>query len=96
MVARDSDSARSRLSCGNARIQLSWRARRSVFFVISGFLITYLLINDQLATGKVSLKNFYIRRAVRILPAYLAFVAALFLLTRVTFLELSQPRILDN
>jgi peptidoglycan/LPS O-acetylase OafA/YrhL len=54
------------------------------FFVISGFLITYLLIKERDRTGWVSLKNFYIRRALRILPVYVAYlvvVAALQLFT---------------
>jgi len=32
------------------------------FFVISGFLITYLLLKEHLETGKISLRNFYARR----------------------------------
>jgi peptidoglycan/LPS O-acetylase OafA/YrhL len=49
----------------------------TVFFVISGFLITYLLLNEKLRHGNISLKNFYLRRAIRILPAvflYLLFM----------------------
>jgi peptidoglycan/LPS O-acetylase OafA/YrhL len=38
------------------------------FFVISGFLITHLLIQEQAERGFISLKNFYARRALRILP----------------------------
>lgn len=40
-----------------------------VFFVISGFLITGLLIKEIRNTGKISLLGFYARRAKRILPA---------------------------
>src|SRR5262249_451846 len=40
-----------------------------VFFVISGFLITTLLIREREKTGTISLKKFYWRRAVRIFPA---------------------------
>lgn len=40
-----------------------------VFFVLSGFLITGLLLAEVLATGRVSLIDFYVRRARRILPA---------------------------
>jgi peptidoglycan/LPS O-acetylase OafA/YrhL len=40
-----------------------------VFFVISGFLITGLLLRERLATGRLSLTGFYARRAVRLLPA---------------------------
>jgi len=40
-----------------------------VFFVISGFLITTLLLKERETTGTISLKNFYVRRAYRIFPA---------------------------
>lgn len=40
-----------------------------IFFVLSGFLITSLLIRERATTGRVSLKNFWIRRIRRILPA---------------------------
>lgn len=45
------------------------------FFVISGFLITYLLIREHDQTQRVSLRGFYIRRGLRILPVYFAFLA---------------------
>jgi peptidoglycan/LPS O-acetylase OafA/YrhL len=51
-----------------------------VFFVISGYLITSLLIKEHERSGAISLRAFYIRRAWRIFPAsfaYLAIVAAL-------------------
>ncbi len=40
-----------------------------VFFVISGYLITLLLIGEHERTGTLSLKGFYLRRARRLLPA---------------------------
>ncbi|NUT22832.1 MAG: acyltransferase [Hamadaea sp.] len=40
-----------------------------VFFVISGYLITSLLLREYGQTGRISLRGFYIRRAKRILPA---------------------------
>ncbi|WP_433297015.1 acyltransferase family protein [Actinoplanes sp. CA-030573] len=40
-----------------------------VFFVISGFLITSLLLREAEATGRISVAGFYCRRAVRLLPA---------------------------
>ncbi|MET0419241.1 MAG: acyltransferase family protein, partial [Actinoplanes sp.] len=39
-----------------------------VFFVISGFLITSLLLREVTKTGKISLPRFYARRAIRLLP----------------------------
>ena len=58
---------------------LSWMGNLgvSVFFVISGFLITLLLLKEECQYGDISLKNFYIRRACRILPAYFAFLLAM-------------------
>ncbi len=49
-----------------------------VFFVISGFLITSLLCRELQSTGAVSLRHFYLRRALRILPAYMAYLIVLF------------------
>ncbi|GGN47662.1 acyltransferase [Actinoplanes campanulatus] len=40
-----------------------------VFFVISGFLITTLLLKELTRTGRISLATFYARRATRLLPA---------------------------
>jgi len=40
-----------------------------VFFVISGFLITSLLLREAERTGRISVARFYCRRAVRLLPA---------------------------
>ncbi|QDU24150.1 acyltransferase family protein [Urbifossiella limnaea] len=51
-----------------------------IFFVLSGFLITTLLLREHEQTGRTSLGGFYLRRSFRILPAYvcfMAFVAAL-------------------
>jgi peptidoglycan/LPS O-acetylase OafA/YrhL len=51
----------------------------SVFFVISGFLITRLLLDEQRRTGTIRLRAFYLRRFWRLFPAaytYIAFVAA--------------------
>lgn len=47
-----------------------------VFFVMSGFLITSLLLREVLATGTVSLRGFYARRALRLLPASTVVVLA--------------------
>ncbi|WP_417067681.1 acyltransferase family protein [Niveibacterium terrae] len=41
-----------------------------IFFVISGFLITTLLSGEFRARGEISLRHFYLRRALRIWPAY--------------------------
>ena len=41
-----------------------------VFFLLSGFLITTLLLREQENTGGINLKNFYMRRTLRIFPVY--------------------------
>jgi peptidoglycan/LPS O-acetylase OafA/YrhL len=51
------------------------------FFVISGFLITLILLKELNATGTISLGRFYFRRALRIFPAFYAYLAAGFALT---------------
>ena len=47
-----------------------------IFFVISGFIITTLLIEEHQKNSSISLVQFYIRRCFRILPAYWLFLAA--------------------
>jgi peptidoglycan/LPS O-acetylase OafA/YrhL len=46
-----------------------------LFFVLSGFLITTLLLQEHVATGAISLRGFYARRGLRLLPAVLALLA---------------------
>jgi peptidoglycan/LPS O-acetylase OafA/YrhL len=55
----------------------------SIFFVLSGFLITTLLLKELLKTGEISLKRFYIRRTLRILPLAYLFLLVLLLLDQV-------------
>ena len=45
----------------------------SIFFAISGFLITWLLLRERDSTGTVSLTAFYARRSLRIFPAFYVF-----------------------
>ncbi|WP_316824794.1 acyltransferase [Pedobacter miscanthi] len=46
----------------------------TVFFVISGYLITSLLIREYKNTGKINIKAFFIRRAFRIIPVFFLYV----------------------
>jgi peptidoglycan/LPS O-acetylase OafA/YrhL len=59
-----------------------------VFFVISGFLITTLLLEESDRTGTVSLFHFYLRRFFRIFPAFYALCAVLFVLEQARVIEL--------
>lgn len=63
-----------------------------VFFTLSGFLITRLLIDEHHRRGGVSMKNFYIRRGLRLLPALFALVAGVWLAAAL----LDVPRIEDR
>jgi peptidoglycan/LPS O-acetylase OafA/YrhL len=60
-----------------------------IFFVISGFLITTLLIKEKISNGNINLKSFYIRRAFRILPVLFLFLFTLMLLNKLFSLEIS-------
>ncbi|TMQ07351.1 MAG: acyltransferase [Deltaproteobacteria bacterium] len=47
------------------------------FFVISGFLITTLLVSEYRKHGRISLRDFYIRRVYRIFPAFYVYLAVM-------------------
>src|SRR5512141_1532304 len=52
-----------------------------LFFAISGLLITYRMLEERDRTGDIGLRSFYIRRASRILPAAILFLAVVSLLS---------------
>jgi peptidoglycan/LPS O-acetylase OafA/YrhL len=52
----------------------------TVFFVLSGFLITYILLIEKEKSGTINFKRFYLRRAFRILPMYYLAVGGMYLL----------------
>ncbi len=58
-----------------------------VFFVLSGFLITYLLLREYMKTGSVSLLNFWVRRALRLFPALAAVIVFVLIFSRLRFNE---------
>jgi peptidoglycan/LPS O-acetylase OafA/YrhL len=51
-----------------------------VFFVLSGFLITALLLQERAAAGAINLRAFYWRRALRLLPAVTAMLLVCWLM----------------
>jgi peptidoglycan/LPS O-acetylase OafA/YrhL len=61
-----------------------------IFFVISGFIITYLFVQEEDAIGTISISRFYLRRFIRLYPVNIAFVAFLFLLTLYTDIRISN------
>ncbi|OOG53676.1 acyltransferase [Rhodanobacter sp. C03] len=62
----------------------------TVFFVISGYLITTLLINEFSASGTVSLKDFYARRALRILPAAYVYLLVIAVATWLSWIAIRR------
>ena len=60
-----------------------------LFFVLSGFLISYLLFKEKEVTNTISIKDFYLRRILRIWPLYfLIIIASLFVLPNIDFFTL--------
>jgi peptidoglycan/LPS O-acetylase OafA/YrhL len=55
---------------GNTSIDALGHKAVSFFFVLSGFLITYLLMEEHKRTDDISIRNFYVRRILRIWPLY--------------------------
>lgn len=51
------------------------------FFVLSGFLISYLVLSEQKAFNKIDIRAFYIRRILRIWPVYFAVISIAFILS---------------
>ena len=50
----------------------------TVFFTLSGFLITFLLLAEKDVAGRINFKNFYLRRILRIWPIYFLYIALVF------------------
>lgn len=66
----------------------------TVFFFLSGFLITTLMRIEHQATGTVSVRQFYMRRALRILPPFYLILALACGLTLIGVLPgVLQPRV---
>lgn len=65
-----------------------------VFFVLSGFLITTLLVGERERTGHVSLGAFYARRSLRILPPAFAYIAVAFAAARAGMVSLAPGDVL--
>jgi peptidoglycan/LPS O-acetylase OafA/YrhL len=53
-----------------------------IFFIISGYLMTTLLLKEYRRTSTIRLQEFYARRAYRILPAAMAFMLPVFVISR--------------
>lgn len=62
------------------KIPVTEHLRVTLFFVISGFLITHILMTAKARGGVIAIKNFYIRRALRLFPALVVCFAAAWVL----------------
>ena len=67
-----------------------------VFFVLSGFLITGLLVEDGERTGRIHLGTFYARRIRRILPAAIVVLVSTMLAAQLLLSPLDVPRVADD
>jgi len=65
-----------------------------IFFVISGFLITLLLLNELRCRGKIDMRGFYLRRCFRIFPAFYFFIGCVVLANAGGYLELKSNDVL--
>ena len=67
-----------------------------LFFTLSGYLITRLLLRERDETGDINLKNFYVRRTLRIWPLYYFSIALAFLLSQLPASLTSAPPFVAN
>lgn len=66
------------------------------FFMISGYLITTLLVSEELDRGRVSLKAFYVRRIFRIMPAFYGYVIIVYMLGRSGLIIIEDEAVLRS
>ena len=62
-----------------------------IFFVLSGFLITTLLIKEKNKMGKINIRNFFIRRFLRIVPVLWLYLIVVTILNRLFGFDLTLP-----
>ena len=62
----------------------------AIFFALSGFLITTRLLDERDAFNQIGIRKFYLRRAFRILPPYLLYLASLAMMAAAGVLTVSS------
>jgi peptidoglycan/LPS O-acetylase OafA/YrhL len=65
-----------------------------IFFVISGFLITLLLLQEKNLTGSINLKRFYFRRTIRLFPAFYFYIICIALADMCSLITLNPGDLL--
>jgi peptidoglycan/LPS O-acetylase OafA/YrhL len=68
----------------------------TIFFVLSGFLITTLLLNEQAKNGHIAIKKFYLRRAFRILPVMVLYVVFIAIWRYIENIDVKNSEILHS
>ena len=66
-----------------------------VFFVISGYLITKILLREIEALGRIPLPRFYLRRTLRLFPAFFAYALVIIVLAHFGVVELKSGDVLS-
>jgi peptidoglycan/LPS O-acetylase OafA/YrhL len=68
----------------------------TLFFVLSGFLITFLLLKEREISGTINIKYFYIRRILRIWPLYFLIVlSSIFIFPHLSFFRMDGTSIVE-
>lgn len=74
--------------CNNPFIKTIGRTSVLLFIVLSGYLITYLLLTEKKVSQNINITNFYVRRILRIWPLYFIILAlSFFLLLNIQFFD---------
>lgn len=66
-----------------------------IFFALSGFLITSLLLAEENTSGEVNIKSFYVRRFFRIMPAAATFLVTVGILSASGIVDVTPRRWID-
>jgi peptidoglycan/LPS O-acetylase OafA/YrhL len=65
-----------------------------VFFVLSGFLITSILQSELKSTGRIRLLPFYVKRALRIWPAFYTYLATIVVLSMLGWTDVDRRQVM--
>jgi peptidoglycan/LPS O-acetylase OafA/YrhL len=67
-----------------------------LFFVISGYIITALLLREEAAAGRVNIRAFYSRRMFRILPPFFAYLVTLWLARWSGWIDIANSQLIAS
>ncbi len=85
----EADSMPEYIDAVPGAFNILWQAQGSeLVFIFSGFLLSYLLLRELRLTGHIDLRDFYVRRAARIVPLYLVGLALYAIVRKWTLTDL--------